>query len=265
MSFFTEGELREFWQNGKGTLPPFPLGTRFSNSAMDFIKAQRIEIRFITADSKNTKSSDSGENSKQIWDRPGEFPVILDGPLPLCIECGQPVHSKPEDLTQLDSHHFSLKTNPRIIFRGKIDNLQAKFLLVSSMARRLDLVELALQLDTLAAYSREILSAEYHWREVSPLSVLNLTEDQLHDISHWPEKNLGINHIVPSSNDHEILLWLNVLRTETREIEILAIQLLSQSHNPEIGLGKALNRLSSAIYVLELYFRKGKFDWKFSG
>jgi len=34
----TEEELRQAWQNGKGRLPAFPPGTRFTPSALDFLK-----------------------------------------------------------------------------------------------------------------------------------------------------------------------------------------------------------------------------------
>lgn len=35
----TEAELRQFWQNGRGQIPEFPAGTRFTPSALDFLKA----------------------------------------------------------------------------------------------------------------------------------------------------------------------------------------------------------------------------------
>jgi len=34
----TEEELRQAWQNGKGRLPAFPPGTRFTPAALDFLK-----------------------------------------------------------------------------------------------------------------------------------------------------------------------------------------------------------------------------------
>ena len=42
----TESELREMWRDGRNQLPSFPPGTRFSPAAQDFIKDQRLEIRF---------------------------------------------------------------------------------------------------------------------------------------------------------------------------------------------------------------------------
>lgn len=265
MSYFTEAELREYWKNGKGSLPEFPVGSRFSNSALDFLKSQNINVSFTPSPDNLTSLHDYSSGSKQDWNKPGEFPVVLSGPIPKCTECGQPIHSKPEYLTQLDAEHFARKTHPRIIFRGKIDNLHAKFMLSVSIARRFQLIDLSVQLETLSAYCRELLSAEYNWRKVAPLSILGLDENQLREISHHPEKYLGINHIVPSPDDHEILHWLNYLRTETRELEIDSFKISEQSQEIEIGLNKALNRLSSAVYVLELYFRSGKLNWHISG
>ncbi len=54
-------------------------------------------------------------------------------------------------------------------------------------------------------------------------------------------------------------------RTETRELEINFLQMSEQIQKNEIGLDKALNRLSSAVYVLELYFRTGNFNLKLNG
>lgn len=48
MTVITEAELREMWQNGKGNIPSFPTGTRFTPAAQDFLKAQRIEVRVET-------------------------------------------------------------------------------------------------------------------------------------------------------------------------------------------------------------------------
>ena len=36
----TEEELRQAWQNGRGQIPAFPPGTRFTPAALDFLKAR---------------------------------------------------------------------------------------------------------------------------------------------------------------------------------------------------------------------------------
>lgn len=249
--FITEAELRELWRDGKHALPPFPPGTRFSPAAQDFLKAHNLEVRF------ESPISNPPISTSPNWDKPAAFPVVLTGPAPVCEVCGQPIHHKPEHLTQLDAGHFAPKTHPRIKLRGGLDSLHALVMLTSAEARRFQLPPLAEALDTLAAYCREIQSAEYHARPVQPLTLLGKTEDELQDISHWPDKYLGLPHLTPGPADHSILHWLNYTRTQAREIEIAALE---ASAAPD--LARALNRLSSALYVLELFFQTGQLRWR---
>jgi ethanolamine utilization cobalamin adenosyltransferase len=188
----------------------------------------------------------------------------------VCAECGQPVRGKPEHLTQLDAGRFAPKTSPRLKLRGRVDSLHALVMLTAAYARRCRLPELAGHLDSLAAYCREIMSAEYHARAVAPLALLGRSEEELHAISHWPDRHLGLAHLVPGPDDHEILHWLNVVRSQAREVEVVALEAFPQTGWPDTsGLGeslaRALNRLSSAIYVLELLFKAGELSWKVTG
>lgn len=248
----TESELRELWRDGKRPLPPFPSGVRFTPAAQDFLKDHHLEIHFES--SQSLISNPPILNPK--WDKPATFPVVLTGPVPVCSVCGQPVHHKPDHLTQLDAGHFAPKTHPRLKLRGQVDGLHALVMLVAAEARRYQLPRLAAGLDTLAAYCREIQSAEYHARPVQPLALLGKTEDELHDLSHWPDKHLGLAHLTPGADDHTILHWLNYTRTQAREVEILALEAEAA---PDVA--RALNRLSSAVYVLELMFSKGQLNW----
>jgi ethanolamine utilization cobalamin adenosyltransferase len=126
-------------------------------------------------------------------------------------------------------------------------------MLASAKARGFQMPALAGHLDTLAAYCREIMSAEYNLRSPAPLTLLGKSEEELHDISHWPDRHIGIQHIVPGAEDHEILHWMNVIRTQAREVEVVALGVEQAGNLPQ-----ALNRFSSAVYVLELYFKAGK-------
>lgn len=254
----TESELRELWRAGRNPLPPFPPGTRFSPAAQDFLKAHKLEIRFEASPTSHLQLP----TSKPEWDKPGSFPVVLTGPVPVCEVCGQPLppSGKPDHLTQLDAGHFALKTNPRVKLRGRLDTLHALIMLVAAEARRYQLPRLAEYLDTLAAYCREIQSAEYHAREAQPLAVAGKSEAEIHQASHWPDKHLGIAHIVPGPDDHTILHWLNYLRTQAREAEVAALETYPPPMRAD--LARSLNRLSSAIYYLELLFKAGKLSWQ---
>jgi ethanolamine utilization cobalamin adenosyltransferase len=193
--------------------------------------------------------------SRATWDTPGDFPVVRSGSVPVCDVCGLELRQKPEHMTQLDAGHFTTKTNPRIRLRGRIDSLNALCMLAAAEARQACRPELAGCLDSLAAYCREIQSADYNHRLVQPLVVNQLTEDKIHEISHHPEKHLGIEHINPGAQDSVSLHWLNYLRTQAREVELVALEVYPPPQRSD--LARAFNRVSSAVYYLELAVRAG--------
>lgn len=254
----TESELRELWRDGKNPLPPFPLGTIFTPAAHDFMKSHNLTPQFNSRESTPVAHSETDRYHPE-WDKPGRFPVVLTGPIPVCDECGQPVMHKPEHMTQLDAEHFAAKTHPRIKLRGQLDLLHALVMLVAAEAREKNLPILEKYLDTLAAYCREIQSAEYNNRQVGSLSLAEKTAEEIHAISHHPDQYLGIPHLVPTSEDPKILLWLNYLRTTTRQVEIAVLEVYPPPARPD--LGEALNRLSSAVYFLELLFQSKTISW----
>ncbi len=157
-------------------------------------------------------------------------------------------------MTQVDADNYAPKTDPCLLFRGKMDTLHALVLLAGSMAARCQLNRLTEDLESLAAYCREITSAEYNNRRVAPLQIRDLSEDQIHGMTHQPEKSLGVSHLLPHCSDLEILLQLNHLRCKVRETELTAVGIFSTSlsYPGRPDLIQALNRLSSAVYFLEL-------------
>ncbi len=254
MTIVTESELREYWKNGRGRLPVFPSETRFTDLAREFLRQHKMDAQSQVIESNHIHPD---------WDKPGTFPVVLTGPVPVCAVCGQPIKHKPDHMTQLDAGHFASKTDPRLILRGRVDSLHAWVMLAAAKARGFQMASLASHLDTLSAYCREIMSAEYHARPVAPLILLGKREEELHEISHWPDRHLGIQHIIPGPEDHEMIHWLNVLRTQAREVEVVALEAFGADRGlDQSGIGNnishALNRFSSAVYVLELYFKAGK-------
>lgn len=260
MPIVTEAQLRnQIRQPQKGMSVRLPADARLSPSAQDFLKEWNMQV--ITEDEP---SSPAGQPApKPEWDKPGQFPVVLSGELPRCTTCGMPVKPKPEHMTQLDSSHFAPKTHPRVRLRGKLDSLHGLFLLVGAQARKAARPKLAEMLDTLAAYCREISSAEYNQRSVAPLQLDGKSDDQLRKATHSPKESIGIDHIVPAPEDSELLLWLNYLRTQVRETEIATLEAItcyegSQPEEPE--LARAVNRLSNAVYYLELMLKAGKLD-----
>lgn len=199
------------------------------------------------------------------WDKPAGFPVQEQTTPLVCACCGSPITAKPEHMTQLDDHTYALKNAPRIRLRGKLDSLNAFVLLIASRFAGVSPL-LNRHLSSLAAYVREILSAEYHNRRPEPIALAGFDEQQIHDATHDPLGVLGIAHLAPQAHDPELLHWLNYLRAQVREAEVMAVD----CYPPVMGRGpdsrevaetpvQAINRLSSAVYLLELLLVRGDY------
>ena len=107
------------------------------------------------------------------------------------------------------------------------------------------------------AYARKILVAELMEKKLdSDITLLGLTEKELRYVSHHPTQYFGVGHIAPSYTMGKLAIALNVLRAESREVEIAAINAFCENDRVEKiqrkDLLQALNRLSSALYIMYL-------------
>lgn len=256
----TEAQLREQVRTPQhGQQVVVPAGARLSPAAEDFIQAWGLEVvsGAVEADGPGVPTGPAAAGSDPDWDRPGEFPVVLEGPIPRCEVCDSEVRKKPSHLTQLDAGHFAPKTHPRIVLRGKLDSLHALALLIAARATKEGRAGLAEELATVAAYCREIQSAEYAGRLVDPLVLGGRDEAAVHAATHDPDGHIGIPHVVPDEHDPELLHWLSWLRTQTREVEIAALSIVpwERANEAQRSIVHALNRLSSGAYLLILELR----------
>lgn len=260
MTVITEADLRRMWNGNEEEQFSLPRNSRLTPSARDFVKHWKLKISYpedpsSTGDLPVEPSPD--RYPRPAWNKPGSFPIDMEGELPVCSTCGHPLDDKPGHMTQLDATRYVPKSEHRLLFRGKMDTLHAYFLLTGAKAATYRSTDLAGDLNTLAAYCREIMSAEYNGRETAPLQIRDLTEDRIHEMTHQPEASFGISHLVPEDLNHEMLLQLNLLRCMVRETELTAASVFTGSlewpGRPD--LIRALNRLSSAVYYLELRFK----------
>jgi ethanolamine utilization cobalamin adenosyltransferase len=272
VTIVSEVELRaQLGPPRHGATVEVPPGARLTPAAADLVRAWSLEVREVPGALSDGRGpgapprsgrapvghdhADGAGNAAAAWDVPGRFPVVLEGELPVCVTCGTEVRRKPSHLTQLDARFFAPKTDARVRLRGRLDTLQAFALLTAARARADGWPDLAGDLDTVAAYCRELLAAEYHLRAPGALRVAGLDEATLHHASHHPEEAVGLPHLVPDASHPEILHWLNLLRCQVREAEMTALDAFPPEHHPGTeggALARAVNRLSSAIYYLEL-------------
>lgn len=253
----TESALREQLRHPRtGATVRVPAGATLSPAAADFVAQWRLVVHAGEAD------TGLRPGVAPSWDRPSSFPVASSTQTPRCTCCGGEVTDKPDALTQLNSCHFALKTAPRIRLRGRIDSLQAYALLAGAHALAEGHRVLAGHLDTVAAYCRELLSAEYNERPAAAPEIDGQDEQAVHRATHDPRGTLGIDHLAPSVADPEVLHHLNVLRCQVREVELVALEVFDSPHHPfGASIVHGLNRLSSTVYYLELRLMREGGTW----
>ena len=151
---------------------------------------------------------------------------------------------KPEHMTQLTGEVLVPKTHPRIRFRGSLDSLESRILLLA-----LEEPELQAQCGELLDFVRQILKCEVLEEPFRVDRLLGMTLDQVRTYSQLPQQYLGIPHFMPGPRHGLRVARLNVLRTQVRQTELEAARAFPEGREDII---RGLNRLSSAVYILML-------------
>ena len=166
-----------------------------------------------------------------------------------------PKPEKPEHMTALNAKKLVLKNHPRIILRGKIDTFQAKTLEVQILADELGKRNMVNMLGEVNDYARKILVAELMDTELDDsITLIGLNEKELRYVSQHPTQYFGIGHIAPSYKMGKLAVELNLLRAMSREVELAAINAFADGNGKieRKDILRALNRLSSALYIMYL-------------
>ena len=98
--------------------------------------------------------------------------------------------------------------------------------------------------------------------ELEEIKVLGETLDKIKERSHNPKKFFEIGHMFDISVKNSMLvLKLNEMRSSSREIEIAGVTTFLNEKGivTKKEILKALNRLSSIIYVMMLKGEKGEY------
>ena len=196
-------------------------GDRLTWEAKDYLTRERIEI---------LPASEA---------RPVRYQLLGGGYL----------EEKPEHMTHLSGDILVEKTHPRILFRGKVDRLEAEILLC-----QLAVPKLRQKLQEVLDLTRLLLRWEVLEQPAEKLSLGGLDDAALRSRSHRPQDYYGQPHFMPSVADGEAVLRLNRLRTLVRSLELSAVAALPQ----RTDLLQTLNRMSSYLYILMIQEKAGE-------
>ena len=275
----TEFELRANWHKNKAKVITVPPGSVITPSARDFLRSKGITVQIegngVMDFNKNTFSSTvqsrieeeflgsksmsmtgpSPTNTKQLTDsrKANDGEKLEDGGLP---ENG----GKPEHMTYLRKDILVEKTHPIIALRGQNDLFQCA--LVETQLFLLDLGEreLALKLEEILKFTRSLMVAEVKDEPFEFKTLMGLNPQELREQSHFPHKYFGVKHAGLNYLDGPVVSKLHLLRSKAREVELYANRAFTMENGECVreDIVLALNRLSSALYILACQVRSRK-------
>ena len=220
MFFLTEDDIRARCPQAGSTLTLSP-GERLTPSAAEYAAGLRITVQPCGEEGCRARPGVAGQTAAQ--------------------SCA---------MTWLDEKTRVPKTHANIVLRGKLDSLLATATLAQTQFDPKDRLPSLLKecLGDVAAWIMQILAAEVSGEEPQIKGMGGLDVEALHTVSREPSRYIGMEHCMADASLGGNVALVNWLRALTREVEVEAIRLLPE----QSGICHALNRLSSALYVLML-------------
>ena len=164
------------------------------------------------------------------------------------LENGAVFREKPENYTHLRGNILVPKTHPVIAFRGAMDSLQAELLLAQLVCK-----EQRQALEEILTLARNMIRWDVMEEPVVLDKLCGLTQQQLRQHSHDPQKYYGVPHFMPAVTDGAAILQLNKARTAARAAELAAVHAFADRRQ---DLLQALNRMSSMLYLLMIHLKQ---------
>ena len=251
--FITESWLAEHVSLTAGGEVHLPASSRLTPAARDMLNERKIRIRY--SDEVGRVFVDTADGGAEKRQQVHPLTSSASRETAHCLLCQQIVGKKPEALTHLNASTLVAKNDPRIAFRGHVDSAIAHAVLLQAQWQAEGHAAAAqCMLADIRAALGNVLRCETLGEPMPAIAMGEFDETQIHAVSHNPLKHLGHDHIVPALEHGLNVARLNLLRTAVREAEVIGAQaFIDRDFSVSRGdILQALNRLSSAVYVLML-------------
>ena len=169
---------------------------------------------------------------------------------------------KPVHMTVLYGDVLVPKDHPQILFRGKVESLQAQIILNQAMiAERGGSQKLIDDLNHILTILRNILRSHVLNQPLVVETILGFTPAQLQDRAKDPLKYYQVEQAsVPDYTRGLEYAQLNQLYTQAREVETTAITALHEGNRyTRSDILEVLNRLSSALRIMMFMHLAGEY------
>ncbi|HYE82880.1 MAG TPA: cobalamin adenosyltransferase [Clostridia bacterium] len=248
MGLITETSLRAEIRNKSMDKYVVKPGTKITPSARQYLKDRKIEL---VVEEQNTKIELMQPQTGNEEKLPARY-VFADA--------GCYMNEKPEYMTQLYGKRLVYKNHPRIVLRGAIDSLQSSILLLQAEAAADKTDKLVRELDEVLQYVRNIMRCEVLEEKLPAIKLIGLEDEELRTQSHNPAKYFNMKHALPEYGMGKLALELNALRSNIREVETCAVTAFRKDDGIDReDIIKALNRLSSGVYIMMLKYLSGAY------
>lgn len=249
MGLITEAKLRRhFLVNGIPKLYSVLSNDILTPAAIDFLKERKVRVVYSDEYGEDILSNDgeleySSPINKDEWKTSDKYKNFYTG---------ESLSYKPEAMTHLFENVLVYKDDPRIVLRGRLDTLQAYIIETEVYLEDKGSVDLLPMLDDLLHFTREILKHEVLNTSMPEQRVLNMSADDIREMSHNPEKHFKLKQMVLVNYKlGAIVSKLNFLRAYSRECELSAVKAFRVGDKiNQNTIIQALNRLSSCFHIL---------------
>lgn len=169
---------------------------------------------------------------------------------------------KPEHMTQLAGNMLVPKDHPRILFRGRLDSLQAAVVMAQAeLVQMREPEDLLADLQDILTGLMELMRCDVLDEPFTRNTIIGLTHAQLREHSHNPMKFYKIKAMVlPDYTFGKAYAILNWLRAAVRETETAAVQAFHDgTRYDRMDIIQELNRMSSAMHIVMCKYMAGEY------
>lgn len=253
MKVITEAILRDELRASSPEIYYVPEGKILSPAAREYLQQRKIKI---------AKGQGAARGPKEAGVVPPLEKAAPEAPKFVDYETGAFYMEKPEYMTHLHDNVLVRKSHPRIIFRGKLDSLQASVVYAQAVIHKVGGEQKLIgDLSDILGVLREIMRCDVLDEDFTGERIIGLTYAELRERSHNPMKFFRIRQmLLPDYSMGEVYAMLNQIRASVRETEIAAAQGFSSgSRTARNDIIQGLNRVSSAMHIMMCRYLAGEY------
>ncbi len=255
MKYITETALRHELHAIEPESYVVPRGQKLTPAAREYLQTRKIKI---VPEERQGKASPAGRGGK----RAGGARGCADGSGEVRHQTGAFYAEKPEHMTHLAGNLLVQKSHPRILFRGRLDALQASVVLAQTeISGRGGSEKLLEDLNDLLHALREVMRCDVLDEPFTMETLIGLTHAGLREQSHDPQRFFGVKAMtLPEYTMGRDFALLNSLRAAVRETEVAAALAFREGAKcTREDLIEELNRMSSALHIMMCRYLAGQY------